>query len=115
VSASLALSPAPTAASATVFYPSSYISCRYLPLNANIFYFLIGDFRHSPTSSKSRGSAVGIALGYGLDDRDCRVRFPAGTGNFSLYHRVQNGSGVHPARYPMGIRSSFPGGIAAGA
>jgi hypothetical protein len=38
-------------------------------------------------------SSVGIALGYGLDDRDSRVRFPAGAENFSLHHRVQNGSG----------------------
>jgi hypothetical protein len=35
---------------------------------------------------------VGIALGYGLDDRGSGVRFPAGAGNFSLHHRVQNGS-----------------------
>jgi len=30
-------------------------------------------------------------------------------GNFSLHHRVQNGSGAHPASYPMGNRGSFPG------
>jgi hypothetical protein len=59
--------------------------------------------------------AVGIALSYGLDDRDSRVRFPAEAGNFSLYHRVQNGSGAHPASYPTGTRGSFPGGKAAGA
>jgi hypothetical protein len=47
--------------------------------------------------------------------RGSRVRFPAGAGNFSLHHRVQNGSGAHPAPYPMGIRGSFPGGKAAGA
>jgi hypothetical protein len=41
---------------------------------------------------KSRDSSVGIALGYGLDDRGSRVRFLAGAGNFSLHHRVQNGS-----------------------
>jgi hypothetical protein len=29
-----------------------------------------------------RGSSVGIALGYGLDDRGSRVRFPAGVGIF---------------------------------
>jgi hypothetical protein len=39
------------------------------------------------------------------------VRFPAGSGNFSLHHRVQTGSGAHPASYPMGTRSSFTGGI----
>jgi hypothetical protein len=27
---------------------------------------------------KSRNGSVGIALGYGLDDRGSRVRFPAG-------------------------------------
>jgi hypothetical protein len=53
---------------------------------------------------KSRDGSVGIVLGYGLDDRGCRFRFPVGTGNFSLHHRVQNGSGAHPAPYPIGIR-----------
>jgi hypothetical protein len=64
---------------------------------------------------KSRDSSVGIALGYGLDERDSRVRFPAGTENFPLHHRVQNCSGAHPASYPMGTRGSFLGGKAAGA
>jgi hypothetical protein len=30
----------------------------------------------------SRDTSFGIALGYGLDDRGSRVRFPAGAGNF---------------------------------
>jgi hypothetical protein len=64
---------------------------------------------------ESRDSSVGIALGYGLDDRGARVRFSTGAGNFSLHHRVQNGSGAHPASYPMGTRDCFPGGKAAGA
>jgi hypothetical protein len=55
-----------------------------------------------------------MAPGYGLDDRGSRVRFPAEAGNFSLHHRVQNGSGAHPAYYPMGTRGSFPGGKVAG-
>jgi hypothetical protein len=59
-------------------------------------------------------STVGIALGYGLDDRGSRARFPAGAGNFSLHHRVQNGSVAHPASYPMGTRGSFPGSKVAG-
>jgi hypothetical protein len=49
------------------------------------------------------------------DDRGSRVRFPAEAENFSLNHRVQKGSGAHPASYPMGTRDSFPGGKAAGA
>jgi hypothetical protein len=52
---------------------------------------------------------VGIALGYGVDDRGSRVRFPPRAGNFSLYHRVQNGSGAHTASYPMGTRGFFLG------
>jgi hypothetical protein len=55
----------------------------------------------------NRDSSVGIALGYGLDDRGSRVLFPAGAGNFSLHRRAQNGFGTHPASYLMG-----PGGEA---
>jgi hypothetical protein len=58
-------------------------------------------------------SSIGIALGYGLDDWGSRIRFLEGAGNFSLHHRVQNGSGAHPASYPMGTGGSFPGGKAA--
>jgi hypothetical protein len=64
--------------------------------------------------SKSHDSPGGIVLGYGVDDRRSRVRFPAGAGNFSSHHRVRNGSGGHPA-YLMGTRGSFPGGKVAGA
>jgi hypothetical protein len=39
----------------------------------------------------------------------------AGSGNGSLHHRVQNGSGAHPASYSMGTGASFPGCKAAGA
>jgi hypothetical protein len=66
-------------------------------------------------SLKRRDSSVGIALGYGMDDRGSMVRFPAGAGNFSLHHCVQNGSGTHSATYTMGNRVSFTGGKAAGA
>jgi hypothetical protein len=65
-------------------------------------------FDHS-AFNKAPDSSVDIALGYGLEDRCSRVRFPAGAGNFSLHHRVQNSSGVHPASYPMGTRGSFLG------
>jgi hypothetical protein len=41
------------------------------------------------------------------------VSISGGTGNFSLHHRVKNGSEAHPASYPMGNRGSFPGGKAA--
>jgi hypothetical protein len=57
----------------------------------------------------SLDSSVSIALGYGLEDRGSRVRFPAEAGNFSLNHCVQNGSRTHPASYSMGTVGSFPG------
>jgi hypothetical protein len=63
--------------------------------------------------TKSRDSSVGIVLGYGLDDRGSRVRFPGRARNFSLHHRAQNGSGAHSTSYPMGTRGSFPEGKAA--
>jgi hypothetical protein len=50
----------------------------------------------------------------GLNDRGSRVRFPAGTGHFSLLHLVQTGSGAHPASYQTEPGSSFPVGKAAG-
>jgi hypothetical protein len=37
------------------------------------------------------------------------VPLPAGTRNFSPHHRVQTGSGAHPASYSTGTRGSFPG------
>jgi hypothetical protein len=65
---------------------------------------MVNNIRMALRVIESRDSSVGIVLGYGLDDRGSRVRFPAGSGNFSLHHRVQNGSGVHPASCPMGTR-----------
>jgi hypothetical protein len=62
----------------------------------------------------SRGSVVGIATGYGLDDQGVGVRVPIGS-EFLLLHVVQTGSEAHPTSYPMGTGGSFPGGKAAGA
>jgi hypothetical protein len=75
------------------------------------------NFLFDYTLTKNRDSSVGMALGYGLDNWGSRVRFPGGgrAGNFSVHHRVQNGSGAQPASYPMGTRGSFPEGKAAGA
>jgi hypothetical protein len=69
-----------------------------------------GDSRGSPVVRHWPCANVTLlTLGYGLDDRGSRVRFPAGAGNFSLHHRLQNGSGAHPASYLTGTRGSFPG------
>jgi hypothetical protein len=61
------------------------------------------------TGEQSRDNSVGIAPGYGLDDQGSRVRFPAATGNFSLHHRVQNGSG--PTQPPIQL---VPGSLSLG-
>jgi hypothetical protein len=80
---------------------TTFVSIR-IPMNKINIWFSVTKW---PTKMrKSRDSSVGIALGFDLDDRGSRVRFPAGAGKFSLHHRVQNGSGAHPASYPMGTR-----------
>jgi hypothetical protein len=58
-------------------------------------------------SETSLDSAVGIAIGYGLDDREV----PVGLKLFIL-HVVQTCSGVHTTSYTMGTGGSFPGGKA---
>jgi len=48
-----------------------------------------------------------------LENRVIGVRFPAGARYYSLRHRVQTGSGAHPASYPIGTGVSLPWGEAA--
>jgi hypothetical protein len=79
---------------------------------------------HSPPSSVEAKNAwsytsipqqgAGIARWYsaGLGAGWSGVRVPSEAGNFSLHYSAQTGSGAHPASYPMGTRSSFPGGKA---
>jgi hypothetical protein len=67
-------------------------------------FILMGYNCYSITFQKCHDSSVGITLGYGLNDRGSRVRFPATAGNFSLHHRVQKGSGVHPGALSLGIK-----------
>jgi hypothetical protein len=61
----------------------------------------------------SRGSAVGIATGYGLDDRGVGLPIPVWVKNF--HFSISTGSGVHPTSYPMVNACSFTGGKAVGA
>jgi hypothetical protein len=60
---------------------------------------------------------AGIAQWYsgGLRTGWSEIQVPAEVRNFSLHHRVQTDSGVHPASYTMGTGGSFPAGEAAGA
>jgi hypothetical protein len=69
----------------------------------------------TPEARSTHGRDEKYELGYGQDARGSRVRFPAGAGNFSLPHGLQNSSAAHPASYPTGTKGSFPGGKAAGA
>jgi hypothetical protein len=47
-------------------------------------------------------------LGYGLDDRSS-IPKEDNYKNLSLRHRIQNGSGAHPASYPVGIGGKMAG------
>jgi hypothetical protein len=58
---------------------------------------------------ESRDSSVGIATGYGLDDRGVGVPSPGGGKNFHFSMSFRPFSGAHPASYPMGTGGSFPG------
>jgi hypothetical protein len=59
---------------------------------------------------ESRISQSVQRLGYGLDDRGIGVGFPVGVRDFSLFHRVQTGSGAHPAFYTIRTGGCFLGG-----
>jgi hypothetical protein len=56
---------------------------------------------------KSRDRSVGTALGYGLDDRGSRVRFPAGAGNFffTTVSRTTLGPTQPPIQFAAGALS----------
>jgi hypothetical protein len=56
---------------------------------------------------KSHGSSVGMAAGYGLDDRWVGVAAPV------VLHIIQTGSRAHPASYTVGTGDSFTEGKAA--
>jgi hypothetical protein len=47
--------------------------------------------------------------GYGLGERGIEVRSPTEAKNFSSSLCVQIDTGAHPASYPMGAVSPFPG------
>jgi hypothetical protein len=53
----------------------------------------------------SRDNSVDIATGYGPDGRGSIF---GGARNFPLLHRVQTGSGAHPASYVMGTKCYLP-------
>jgi hypothetical protein len=54
---------------------------------------------------------ISLSIVYGLNDRGSRVRFPAEAGNFSLYHRVQNGPGANPESLSNGYQGLFSLGL----
>jgi hypothetical protein len=62
----------------------------------------------------SRGSAIGIATVYELDNRGVGVRVSVGPINLISLCRP-DWLWAHPAPYPMGIGGSYPGGKAEGA
>jgi hypothetical protein len=68
----------------------------------------VNEFKNGYIPRRSLDSAVGIATGYGLDDRGVGIRIPVGQ-EFSFLHVVQTGSGVYPASYTMDAGGFSPG------
>jgi hypothetical protein len=66
------------------------------------------------TIRRSQDKVVGIATGYGLDDRVVGVRVPVGQKIFSSPRRPDRLWGP-PILLSNGYRELFPGGKAAGA
>jgi hypothetical protein len=66
------------------------------------------------SSPSSPGAEIAQRYRAGLRAGRSGFRVTATAGNLSLHHRVQNGSGAHPASYPMGTRGSFPADKEAG-
>jgi hypothetical protein len=71
-------------------------------------------YSKSVPSLRSRENIVGIATGYGLDDRGVGVRVPVWSIIISSPRRPDRFRGP-PTSYPMGTGGSFPGGKSAGA
>jgi hypothetical protein len=67
-------------------------------------------YNYFSSYSVIRGAAIAQWYSAGLGVGWLGVRVPAVFGNFSLHHRIQTGSGAHPASYPMGTKGSFPEG-----
>jgi hypothetical protein len=78
--------------------------CQTIKLEGHHFLALHGCLFNifAATLHICRDSSVGIATGYGMDDRMIGVRFSAGARNFFLRHHVQTGSWAHPASYTVG-------------
>jgi hypothetical protein len=90
--------------------PSVFMACSgtglALAIHNETFIHDIFIFPYRETQIWSRGSSVGIASDYGLDDRGS---IPAGAKDFSSNLCVQTGSEAHPASCTMGAGGSFPG------
>jgi len=61
----------------------------------------------------SKDITSNTATGCGLGVERTVVQFPAGVKDVDLVQNVQNGSGIRPATYSMGVRDCFPGATAA--
>jgi hypothetical protein len=68
-----------------------------------------GKFICSHACNKSRDSSVGMALGYVLNDRGSRFRFPAGAGNFLL--NTASRTALGPTQPPI---QCVPGALSLG-
>jgi hypothetical protein len=86
------------------------VKCIHLSLwTRGIQFFLMYYLSAYRLSRISQWYSAGLRAGWS------EVRVTVRAGNFFPHHRVQTGSGAHPASYSMGTKASFPGGKSAGA
>jgi hypothetical protein len=99
-------------ATVTSLYCLLYLADSQIYIEINVIQFLVSITWFKFIILEETGIALWYTLCYGLDDRVLGV--PVVAGNFYPHHRVKTGSGTQTVSYPVGTRSSFCGGKAAG-
>jgi hypothetical protein len=80
-------------------------TCNKIPFNLSTFIY--AQYKYILfTTYKSRGSSLSTMTTLRTGKQGFLV--PVGKGIFSLRHRFQTGSGVHPASYPVNTVESVP-------
>jgi hypothetical protein len=84
-----------------------YLSLKGIELRIGIFNKAFQLYR-SCSLDKNRDSSVGITTRLRTGRSGFYGSIPGGGWEFSLHHRVQNGSGAHSSSCPLSAKVSFP-------
>jgi hypothetical protein len=83
-------------------------SCGFSVVECYVFHFAFENSNSYLSNNRSRNSAVGIATGYGLDDREAGVRVPVRSRIFTSPY-LPDRLWRPPNFYTMGTGGTFPG------